>query len=112
MMLLTEVAAKGRLALVALAGAVVFAAATTGSAQASGTHRCEHVRGYYNVKVRGVGCKRASKVLWRARQGETGSISGFHCRMVGHGPGGGFPVKATCRKGHARASGWVVDGPA
>lgn len=73
--------------------------------------RCRNVRGYYKVKVRRMSCDRAAKVLWRARQGNQHPM-GFACSADGFGPGGGFPLKMVCQRGHRRAGGWVEDGPA
>ncbi len=82
-----------------------------GSASAASLTHCQHVRGYYNVQVSGVSCKRAAPVLWHARQGSL-HPSGWNCRSTGHGPGGGFPVETVCRKQREVARGWVIDGPA
>jgi hypothetical protein len=82
--------------------------------RASSAASCSHVRGYYRVKVKNLACPRAAQVLWAARQrgGNHIDVQGFSCRAVGHGAGGGFPVKMTCRASSAVASGWVIDGPA
>lgn len=85
------------------------ASASTGAAHVLiAARHCGKARGYYKVQARGVSCRRAREVLWHARSGQ-GSAHGFKCRTVGHGPGGGFPAKTTCRRGGAVASGWVVD---
>jgi hypothetical protein len=110
-----------RLTVVAVVGATTLALANgrllpaaTASASTGATHvliaarHCGKARGYYKVQARGVSCRRAREVLWHARSGQ-GSAHGFKCRTVGHGPGGGFPAKTTCRRGGAVASGWVVD---
>ncbi len=94
---------------VAIAALGIFASA---NASAASLPHCQHVRGYYNVRVSGVSCKRATRILWNARQGKLHQTTGWNCRTTGHGPGGGFPAETVCRKQRAMASGWVIDGPA
>jgi hypothetical protein len=81
-------------------------------ADASSKH-CAHVRGYNEgtVTVRAMTCHRGAGILWQARAGRR-NISGFHCTAKGTGPGGGFPVWITCKRGRSAARGSVFDGPA
>jgi hypothetical protein len=74
---------------------------------------CSHVRGYNagTVTVRAMTCHRAAEILWQAREGRR-NVSGFHCMAKGTGPGGGFPVWITCKRGRSAARGSVFDGPA
>jgi hypothetical protein len=101
--------------------ALIVVAAALGSRWANAAQtstplkRCSSVRGYYNVRVRNVTCRRAASILWRARQSSTMTprIDGFRCRFVSHAPGGsGFPADMVCTKGIAYAAGGIIDGPA
>lgn len=100
--------------LTALAIAVgVIALAVLPSTAGAFTKRCAHVRGYDNgtVTVRHMTCRRAARILWKAREGHL-NPSGFHCTFKSAYPGGGFPVWITCRRGRAAARGSEADGGA
>jgi hypothetical protein len=105
---LRRAGAKGLSIMVALFGLAVLPA----GAGAYSKH-CAHVRGYNDgtVTVRAMTCHRAAEILWQARGGRR-NVSGFHCTIKGTGPGGGFPVWITCKRGRSAARGSVFDGPA
>ncbi|MEA2450576.1 MAG: hypothetical protein QOG63_2508 [Thermoleophilaceae bacterium] len=81
-------------------------------ASVTAARHCPDIRGYERVRARHVGCRKASAVLRKNRRYGDGPHGGFVCHTVGHGQGGGFPAKTTCRRGRAVASGWPIDAPA
>jgi hypothetical protein len=96
----------------AIALSLAALAVVPSSAGAYSKH-CAHVRGYNagTVTVKAMTCHRAAGILWQARAGHR-NVSGFHCTSRGSGPGGGFPVWVTCKRGRSAARGSVFDGPA
>ena len=103
-------------AIVALYGTVLWAGPPSQATLARGPTAHEAARfkpfpqdpggAFYNMRVKLVSCGRGEAILHRNGRGY-----GFHCHIVGHGAGGGFPATEYCRKGAAGADGDVFDGP-
>lgn len=91
----------------AIAGVVFLGVSSDGQAAAPWRHCPDDPNGaYVNVRVRGVSCRRAERILHRSGHGY-----GFRCYVAQHGPNGvGFPADKHCRRGTKRVVGDIFDG--